>query len=374
MRITIFREQTMEDAIVPPGRFENNNATPTRERAVSSYPARRGYKPYIQRPPHVEAVRGMIDIHCHAEHGQQDALSIAKLASESGMYGILYKSIGREDKRLAGPMDDVRKLSEDLDRWSDETGIAPIKAWGGFALCRDGKAPNQDKVTTQIKAGVSSFWLALANHANTFFVVGGKTRRWDPTADPKEHSEPLPWDLALKYGHFALDEKGKLKREYEEAIRAIADNDRALSLGHSTHQEIFVLAELIDKLNFKRAFIDHPFSPFVDITVEQMKDLAKVGIHFNFTYDELSPMLGVDPGKMYAAIRTVGVEHFTLSSDAGDTVFPNSVESMRQISGYMAAFGMNKSEIETLCMTNPAFIVGADASEAVARSKELQAA
>ena len=139
---------------------------------------------------------------------------------------------------------------------------------------------------------MSSFWLALANHANTYFIVGGKTRRWDPTADPKAHSDPLPWDLALKYGHYALDEKGKLKPEYEEAIRMIADNDRALSFGHSTHQEIYALAELVDKLNFKRAFIDHPFSPFVDITVEQMKDLSRVGIHFNFTYDELSPMLG----------------------------------------------------------------------------------
>ncbi len=31
----------MKDAIIAPGRFENNNATPTRERAVASYPARR---------------------------------------------------------------------------------------------------------------------------------------------------------------------------------------------------------------------------------------------------------------------------------------------------------------------------------------------
>ncbi len=161
----------------------------------------------------------MIDIHCHAEHGQQDALAVAKLASESGMYGILYKSIGREDKRSAGPMDDVKQLLEDLDRWSDETGIAPIKAWGGYALCRDGKPPSREKVTTQVKAGVSAFWLALANHANTYFIVGGKVRRWDPTADPKAHSDPLPWEQALKYGHFALDEKGRLKPEYDEAIR-----------------------------------------------------------------------------------------------------------------------------------------------------------
>ena len=362
----------MKDAIVPPGRFENNNATPTRERAVASYPARRSYKPYIQKPPHVEAVRGMIDIHCHAEHGQQDALAVGKLASESGMYGILYKSIGRQGS--SGPMDDVKQLLEDLDRWSDETGIAPIKAWGGYALCRDGKPPSREKVTSQVKAGVTSFWLALANHANTYFVVGGKVRRWDPNADPKAHSDPLPWEQALKYGHFSLDEKGRLKPEYEEAIRMIADNDRALSFGHSTHQEIEALAELVDKLKFKRAFIDHPFSPFVNISVEQMKDLSKVGIHFNFTYDELSPMLGVDPGKMYAAIRSVGVEHFTLSSDAGDTVFPNSVEAMRQLSGYMAAFGIKPDEMETLCMKNPAFIVGADPAEAVQRSRQLEAA
>jgi hypothetical protein len=149
----------------------------------------------------------------------------------------------------------------------------------------------------------------------------------------------------------------------------IADHDRALSFGHSTHPEIYALAELVDKLNFKRAFIDHPFSPFVDLTVAQMRDLSRVGIHFNFTYDELSPMLGVDPGKMYQAIRSVGVKHFTLSSDAGDTVFPNSVEAMRQISGYMNAFGITQDEIETLCMTNPAFIVGADPAEAVQRSR-----
>ncbi|HEY7089338.1 MAG TPA: DUF6282 family protein, partial [Tepidisphaeraceae bacterium] len=192
----------------------------------------------------------------------------------------------------------------------------------------------------------------------------------DPSADPKEHSDPLPWEQALKYGHYALDENGKLKPAYEEAIRVIVDNDRALSFGHSTHPEIFALAELVDKLNFKRAFIDHPFSPFVNVTVEQMKQLARVGIHFNFTYDELSPMLGVDPGKMYAAIRAVGVEHFTLSSDAGDTVFPNSVEAMRQISGYMMAFGMKQDEIEVLCMRNPASIVGVDPQEAVNRSKQ----
>jgi hypothetical protein len=351
----------------------NNNATPTMERCVASYPARRGYKPYIQEPPKVAAVRGMIDVHCHAEHGQQDALAIGKLASESGMYGILYKSIGKEDKRSAGPMEDVARLTSDLARWADKAGVTPIRAWGGYALCRDNKPPSADKVRTQVQAGVTAFWLALANHANTYSIVGGKPRRWDPTADPKAHSEPLPWPLALKYGHYGLDEKGRLKAEYAEAVRMIADSDRTLSFGHSTHDEIWALAELVDKLSFKRAFIDHPFSPFVNLSVAQMQMLSRVGITFNFTYDELSPMLGVDPAKMYEAIRTVGVAHFTLSSDAGDTVFPNSVEAMRQLSGYMTAFGMKADEIETLCTRNPAKLVGLDPDKVVRELKERAA-
>jgi hypothetical protein len=166
-------------------------------------------------------------------------------------------------------------------------------------------------------------------------IVGGKPAL-GPDGDPNAHSDPLP-GFALKYGHYAPDEKGWLKPEYEGSHPHGRDHDRALSFGHSTHQEIRA-RELMDKLNFKRAFIDHPFSPFVNVTVEQMKQLSKVGIHFNFTYDELSPMLGVDPAKMYQAIRSVGVEHFTLSSDAGDTVFPNSVDHAAD-RGWMA-FGI----------------------------------
>ena len=63
--------------------------------------------------------------------------------------------------------------------------------------------------------------------------------------------------------------------------------------------------------------IDHPYSPFLNVSPEMMKELAPVGILFNFTWDELSPLLGVDPQIMYNTIREVGPEYFTLSSDAG---------------------------------------------------------
>ncbi len=62
---------------------------------------------------------------------------------------------------------------------------------------------------------------------------------------------------------------------------------------------------------------------------------------------------------MYAAIREVGVEHFTLSSDAGEPLFPNSVEAMRLIRSYMEAFGLSESELYRVCTINPTHVVGA---------------
>ena len=63
-------------------------ATPTEERCVTSYPARRGYAPGVVYPPEISTVAGTIDIHCHAHANQQDALALAKYASRSGICWI----------------------------------------------------------------------------------------------------------------------------------------------------------------------------------------------------------------------------------------------------------------------------------------------
>jgi hypothetical protein len=178
------------------------------------------------------------------------------------------------------------------------------------------------------------------------------------TADRSEQTPPLPWDEALRIGHYLIDEQGRLKPEVREIIRLVADYDRALFFGHATHPEIFAIAEEVDKLGFKKAVVDHPFSPFVDLNVEQMQQLAQVGIWMNFTYDEISPLLGVDPYLMYQAIRAVGPEHCTLSSDAGEPLFPNSVECMRMMRAYMRAYGLTDDEVRLVSTTNPAFICG----------------
>jgi hypothetical protein len=336
---------------------DRNYSTPSAIRSVTSYPARRGFKqgPVDPSLDYVIGVENAIDIHCHAHEGQQDALGVAKLASKSGMIGILYKTIvGRKN-----PAGTVARVREALERWCAEKAVIPANLWPGSSVTQGFLSKIEPAWSAKmLKAGVVGLWLPNNTSANTLSLVGGKPSAWDKTADPSAHTEPLSWSESLKYGHYLLDDKGRLLREIEEIFRMAHDHGAAIFFGHPTKQEFCAVAEYSQKIGFKKGVVDHPFSPFVNLTIEEMKDAAAAGLWLNFTYDELSPLLGIDPASMYKAIRTIGPDHCTLSSDAGEPLFPNSVESLRLLRGHMTAFGCSADEIYTMCTLNPAFIVG----------------
>jgi len=332
---------------------KNSVSTPTHERCITSYAARTQYKPGVVHPPHIK-VKDAIDIHCHAHEGQQDPYDLARRASLAEMKGLLFKSIPGDD-----PVKATQSVQDDVNRWAETEGVVPITCWAGYVCGRQTAPVSAKIVADMIRRGVVAIWLPVFNHAITLSTVG-TYRRTIEHKDVNGWHGPLPWDKAIELGHYNLDDNGELKREVKEIVRICADQDVALFFGHATHPEIYKLAEEVDKVGLKRAVIDHPFSPFLNVSSAMMKELAPVGILFNFTWDELSPLLGVDPQIMYNTIREVGVEHFTLSSDAGEPLFPDSVEAMRLVRGYMEAFGLNQDELYTVCTKNPAKVVGLD--------------
>jgi len=99
---------------------------------------------------------------------------------------------------------------------------------------------------------------------------------------------------------------------------------------------------------FRRAFIDHPFSEVFEFDVPKMKRWADAGVRFALTWDELSPLLGVDTQDMVAAIRAIGPEHFMLSSDAGIPLLPQTVEAYRLLAAMLRAYGMTEVEMRQL--------------------------
>jgi hypothetical protein len=330
---------------------QNIVSTPTHERCVTSYSARTQYKPGEVSPPHIK-VKDAIDIHCHAHEGQQNPFALARRASLAEMKGLLFKSIPGED-----PAEAVREVQDDVNRWAEKEGVKPIQCWAGYVCGRQTAPVSAKIVSDMIDAGVAAIWLPVFNHVITLSTVGTYRRLVDGN-DAPGWIGPVAWDKALKLGHYNLDEKGELKAEVREIVHMCADRNVALFFGHATHGEIYKLAEEVEKVGLKRAVIDHPFSPFLNVSPDMMKELGQADILFNFTWDELSPLLGVDPQIMYNTIREVGPDHFTLSSDAGEPLFPDSVEAFRLVRGYMEAFGLNQDELYTVCTKNPARVVG----------------
>ncbi len=322
-------------------------------RYLTSYMARRAYTEEVQHPPKVNHVKDVIDIHCHAQRGQQDPLDLAKHASVNGMGGILYKSIAGGRR----PAETVRTLLDELHRWCEQEKVEPIKAWAGYNIQAKNGMAGPDDVREQIEDGVVCIWMPTAQHANTIHKVGGRPIWWDKDADPKGNSDPLPWEDAKAKGYYLIEDNGKLKDSIREIFHIVADTGVAVSFAHATHPEQQAMVEEVQRLGIKKAFFDHPFSPFVELTVEEMQQYAAMGIFINFTFDEISPLLGVDPAEMYKAVRSLPLEQVTLSSDCGEPLFPNSVEGMRLICGYMRAFGLSDDEVRQVSVINPRKIV-----------------
>jgi hypothetical protein len=318
---------------------------PTKARYVKSYAVRRAYREPVQHPPAIQNVVGAIDIHCHAHEGQQDALDLAKYASKSGMGGLLYKTIVGRHR----PAETIRRLREQLNRWCEEEDVEPVHCWVGWNVARGTDPISVEATREQLDDGVDAVWMPVANAINTLTKVGVGSQG------------PMPEEEARKIGYTVIDEHGNLLPEVRGIIHLLADRGVPMSLAHGSHPELFAMAEEVEKIGFDRAFVDHPFSPFVDLTVDEMKQFANAGLWLNFTFDEISPLLGVDPARMYDAIRAVGVEHVTLSSDAGEPLFPNTVECIRLIRGYMRAFGLTEDEIHLVSEVNPAKLLGATA-------------
>ena len=327
---------------------------PTKQRYVKSYEVRWAFHDTVQHPPDVTGVEKAIDLHCHANPGQQDPIALAKYASKSGMGGILYKTITFDTP----PMIRLSEVQEALHRWSDAEKVKPIECWAGALtdLWTGGLSPSA--LLTHLKAGVRAVWMPTASHANTISQVGGKPFWWGGSKNRGETVGPMPMEQVLSLGALYILKDGKLDPRAKEIVHLCQDFNVPLFFGHLTHEEQDALAEEVVRIGFQKAVIDHPFSPFVDLTIEKMKELADAGFYMNFTYDELSPLLGVDPFEMYQAIRAVGCHRVTLSSDAGESLFPNTVECMRLMRTYMRAFGLTLEEIHQVSVTNPRHLLG----------------
>lgn len=307
-------------------------------RVVRSYQARYGMG---ANKATMNDLTDAIDVHAHARGGdEEEPLHAAQEASRAGMKAVVFKSIspGR-------PWEVTRQVQEQIDRWAESEGLRPVKCLSAWVIGIPVKPVDFAEIKEAVEGGVLGIWMPPVTSAWSMFRLGGRGKWFDERRRLDDPVPPVPWEEALKTGLYVLDEHGRLLPAIRDTVRLCADHGVALSFGHLSPQEMDALAEETGAIGYRRAFIDHPFSEVFEHDVPKLERWAAAGVRFALTWDELSPLLGVDPQDMVAAIRAVGPEHFMLSSDAGIPLLPPTVESYRLLAAMLRAYGVTEPEM-----------------------------
>ena len=310
-------------------------------RVVRSYEARYGLG---ANKASMYDLTDAIDVHAHARgHDEEEPLHAAQEASRAGMKAILFKSIspGR-------PWEVARQVQEDVDRWAEGQGLRPVKCLSAWVIGIPLRPIDFAEIKEAVEGGVMGMWMPPVTSAWSISRLGGRGRWFDNTRGYDEPVPPMVWEEARKTGLYVLDDRGRLLPAVRDTVRLCADHGVALSFGHLSPGEMDALAEEMGAIGYTRAFIDHPFSEVFELDVPKMKRWADAGVRFALTWDELSPLLGVDPQDIVAAIRAIGPEHFMLSSDAGIPLLPPTVEAYRLLAAMLRAYGMTEAEMRQL--------------------------
>ncbi len=285
-------------------------------------------------------------------HDEEDPLHAAQEASRAGMKAILFKSIspGR-------PWEVARQVQEDVDRWAEKEGLRPVRCLSAWVVGIPLKPIDFAEIKAAVEGGISGMWMPPVTSAWSIFRLGGRGIWFDKARRYDDPVPPQAWETAQKTGVYVLDDHGRLLPAIRDTVRLCADHGVALSFGHLSPQEMNGMAEETAAIGYTRAFIDHPFSEVFELDVPEMKRWAEAGLRFALTWDELSPLLGVDAQDMVAAIRAVGPQYFMLSSDAGIPILPPTVEAYRLLAATLRAYGMTEIEMRQLMSTSAEEVV-----------------
>ncbi len=310
-------------------------------RVVRSYQARFGLG---ANKAAMHDLADAIDVHAHARGGdEEEPLHAAQAASRAGVRAILFKNLspGR-------PWEVARRVQDDVDRWAEREGLRPVRCLPAHVIGIPPRPVDFGEIRAAVEGGVKAVWMPPVTSAWSISRLGGRGSWFGAGRRPDEPVPAQPWEIARKVGMYVLDDHGRLLPAVRDCVRLVADHDVALSFGHLSPQEMDALAEETAALGYTRAFIDHPFSEVFELDLPEMRRWAAAGLRFALTWDELSPLLGVDPQDMVAAIREIGPDRFMLASDAGVPFLPPTVEAYRLLAATLRAYGMTEPEMRQL--------------------------
>jgi len=284
-----------------------------------------------------ELLSGAIDCHIHAYpdfvHRSQDMIGIAIEASKAGMRALAFKdhwNISCNAAYLAQRHIDYLVEKGELQH--------RVEIYGGAGTCH-GMNVEYIRVALQYP-NFKMIWFP------TFTSLGF----WRGAGHPE------------KGGVRLVAEDGKVLPEVVKIMELAAEKKVGLGFGHTDFQELLPLARKAKEIGI-RATLDHPLLELNKLLLDEMKQLADLGIYVGTYCQPMIPSLYqpvADPMETIRTIQEIGPERCIIGSDFGQVLHMDTIDGMRVFIRALLGFGIKPEQIKLMLKDNPARLMWLD--------------
>ena len=289
-----------------------------------------------------ELLKGAIDCHIHAYpdfvHRSQDMLQIAVDASKAGMRALAFKdhwNISANAAYLAQRHIDYLIEKGELQH--------RVLIYGGTGTCL-GMNPDAVRIALQYP-NMKMIWFPTFTSYG-FWRGAGKR----PDGKPEKN------DVRL------VSDSGEVLPEVAQILEMAAAKKVGVGFGHTDFKELLPLAKLAKKLGV-RATLDHPLLELNKLLLDEMMQLADLGVYVGTYCQPMIPSLYqpvADPMETIKTIKAIGAERCIIGSDFGQVLHMDSIDGMRVFIRALLGFGISAKEVKTMLQDNPAKLMYLD--------------
>ncbi len=282
-------------------------------------------------------LEGAIDCHIHAfpdfVYRSQDMIQIGIGASKAGMRALAFKdhwNISCNAAYLAQRHIDCLLEKGELTH--------RVEIYGGSGTCF-GMNPDAIRVALQYP-NFKMIWFP------TFTSLGF----WRGAGQPE------------KGGVRLVSESGEVLPEVAEIMKLAAAKKVGIGFGHTDFKELLPLAKKAKELGV-RATLDHPLRELNKLLLDEMLELADLGVYVGTYCQPMIPSLYqpvADPIETINTIKAIGPQHCIIGSDFGQVLHMGSIDGMRVFIRALLAFGIKEHEVRVMLHDNPAKLMWLD--------------
>lgn len=284
-----------------------------------------------------ELLVGAIDPHVHSYpdfvRRAQDMVQIGIDASKAGMRAVVFKDHWNVS---AGAAYCAQRHLDYMIEKGDLTHR--VELYGGTGTCL-GMNPQAIRVA-----------LRYPNFKMIWFPTFTSFGFWRNAGHPEHGGVKL------------TDDYGKVLPEVVEIMEIATENKVAIGLGHTDFADLWPIAKKGKEIGI-HAILDHPLLEMNKLVLDEMKQLADLGIYVGTYCQPLIPSLYqpvADPMDTINTINAIGAERCIIGSDFGQVLQMDSIDGLRVSIRALLAFGIKQKDLHIMLHENSAKLLWLD--------------